>query len=88
MLKRSGMAAEMDDPLLFTSVRSGIRTYRVWRNSMRKSNPPEGEEKASQRGVALAGGLIELQAVEETVISISTACPGTPGMLLINGLTE
>jgi MFS superfamily sulfate permease-like transporter len=32
MLVRSGMAREMEDKLLFGSVRAGIRAYRVWRN--------------------------------------------------------
>jgi len=35
MLERSGMTRETDSQLLFGSVRSGIRTYRIWRNSMR-----------------------------------------------------
>ncbi|PYC41508.1 hypothetical protein DMX08_07075 [Pseudomonas protegens] len=35
MLERSGMTREMDGQLLFSSVRSGIRAYRIWRNSMR-----------------------------------------------------
>jgi len=36
MLVRSGMAREMEDKLLFGSVRAGIRAYRVWRNRSRK----------------------------------------------------
>lgn len=32
MLVRSGLAREMGSELLFGSVRSGIRTYRLWRN--------------------------------------------------------
>ncbi|MBV4505946.1 SulP family inorganic anion transporter [Pseudomonas sp. BW13M1] len=39
MLVRSGMAREMEDKLLFGSVRAGIRAYRVWRNRTRR----EGE---------------------------------------------
>ncbi|GLO13057.1 sodium-independent anion transporter [Pseudomonas putida] len=35
MLVRSGMAREMEDKLLFGSVRAGIRAYRVWRNRNR-----------------------------------------------------
>ncbi|MDM3884992.1 SulP family inorganic anion transporter [Pseudomonas sp. BCRC 81390] len=35
MLVRSGMAREMEDKLLFGSVRAGIRAYRVWRNRTR-----------------------------------------------------
>ncbi|MEG1040069.1 MAG: SulP family inorganic anion transporter [Pseudomonas sp.] len=36
MLVRSGMAREMEQQLLFGSVRAGIRAYRVWRNRTRK----------------------------------------------------
>ena len=36
MLVRSGMAREMEDKLLFGSVRAGIRAYRVWRNRNRQ----------------------------------------------------
>lgn len=36
MLVRSGMAGEMEDKLLFGSVRAGIRAYRVWRNRSRQ----------------------------------------------------
>ncbi|MFT0867145.1 SulP family inorganic anion transporter [Pseudomonas sp. CAM1A] len=39
MLVRSGMAREMEEKLLFGSVRAGIRAYRVWRNRARR----EGE---------------------------------------------
>ncbi|HDS1767639.1 SulP family inorganic anion transporter [Pseudomonas putida] len=35
MLVRSGMARDMEDKLLFGSVRAGIRAYRVWRNRNR-----------------------------------------------------
>ncbi|MDF0731116.1 SulP family inorganic anion transporter [Pseudomonas entomophila] len=35
MLVRSGMAREMEEKLLFGSVRAGIRAYRVWRNRSR-----------------------------------------------------
>jgi len=35
MLVRSEMAREMEDKLLFGSVRAGIRAYRVWRNRNR-----------------------------------------------------
>jgi high affinity sulfate transporter 1 len=37
MLVRSGMAREMEDKLLFGSVRAGIRAYRVWRNRSRQA---------------------------------------------------
>jgi high affinity sulfate transporter 1 len=37
MLVRSGMAREMEDKLLFGSVRAGIRAYRVWRNRTRST---------------------------------------------------
>ncbi len=40
MLVRSGMAREMEDKLLFGSVRAGIRAYRVWRNRNRNVQPP------------------------------------------------
>lgn len=36
MLVRSGMAREMENGMLFGSVRSGIRAYRLWRNRMRR----------------------------------------------------
>ncbi|MDD2057609.1 SulP family inorganic anion transporter [Pseudomonas sp. GD03860] len=36
MLVRSGIAREMEDGMLFGSVRSGIRAYRVWRNRMHR----------------------------------------------------
>ncbi|MEW5546659.1 SulP family inorganic anion transporter [Pseudomonas soli] len=36
MLVRSGMAREMEENLLFGSVRAGIRAYRVWRNRARR----------------------------------------------------
>lgn len=41
MLVRSGMAREMEEKLLFGSVRAGIRAYRVWRN--RSSKVPAQE---------------------------------------------
>jgi high affinity sulfate transporter 1 len=41
MLVRSGMAREMEEKLLFGSVRAGIRAYRVWRNRSRKG--PEAD---------------------------------------------
>ncbi|TFF41144.1 SulP family inorganic anion transporter [Pseudomonas sp. RIT623] len=37
MLVRSGMARELEDKLLFGSVRAGIRAYRVWRNRSRQA---------------------------------------------------
>ncbi|WP_411564356.1 SulP family inorganic anion transporter [Pseudomonas shirazensis] len=37
MLVRSGMAREMEDKLLFGSVRAGIRAYRVWSNRERQA---------------------------------------------------
>ncbi|MDF9755381.1 SulP family inorganic anion transporter [Pseudomonas hunanensis] len=36
MLVRSGMARELEEKLLFGSVRAGIRAYRVWRNRARR----------------------------------------------------
>ncbi|EKT4480573.1 SulP family inorganic anion transporter [Pseudomonas putida] len=41
MLVRSGMAREMEDKLLFGSVRAGIRAYRVWRNRNRNVHVAE-----------------------------------------------
>ncbi|MBI6896341.1 SulP family inorganic anion transporter [Pseudomonas putida] len=41
MLVRSGMAREMEDKLLFGSVRAGIRAYRVWRNRVRREGANE-----------------------------------------------
>ncbi|CAM3926280.1 putative sulfate transporter [Pseudomonas reidholzensis] len=38
MLVRSGMAREMEEKLLFGSVRAGIRAYRVWRNRARQES--------------------------------------------------
>ncbi len=41
MLVRSGMAREMEDKLLFGSVRAGIRAYRVWRNREQREQGAE-----------------------------------------------
>ena len=41
MLVRSGIAREMENGMLFGSVRSGIRAYRLWRNRMRREAAPE-----------------------------------------------
>ncbi|BDU09684.1 sodium-independent anion transporter [Pseudomonas sp. RtIB026] len=41
MLVRSGMAREMEEKLLFGSVRAGIRAYRVWRNRARREGASE-----------------------------------------------
>ncbi|ATB64451.1 SulP family inorganic anion transporter [Pseudomonas mosselii] len=41
MLVRSGMAREMEEKLLFGSVRAGIRAYRVWRNRARREGTGE-----------------------------------------------
>ncbi|MDD1015403.1 SulP family inorganic anion transporter [Pseudomonas rubra] len=38
MLVRSGLAREMEEQLLFGSVRAGIRAYRVWRNRSRRQD--------------------------------------------------
>ncbi|WP_460423680.1 SulP family inorganic anion transporter, partial [Pseudomonas sp. ZL2] len=40
MLVRSGIAREMENGLLFGSVRSGIRAYRLWRNRSRRATVP------------------------------------------------
>ncbi|MNJ16172.1 putative sulfate transporter [compost metagenome] len=47
MLVRSGIAREMENGLLFGSVRSGIRAYRLWRNRSRRATVP-GMETASR----------------------------------------
>ncbi|NNB42279.1 SulP family inorganic anion transporter [Pseudomonas chlororaphis] len=36
MLVRSGLARELEQRLLFASVRAGIRAYRVWRNQLQR----------------------------------------------------
>ncbi|QQZ44444.1 SulP family inorganic anion transporter [Pseudomonas sp. SK3(2021)] len=36
MLVRSGLARELEQGLLFASVRAGIRAYRVWRNQLQR----------------------------------------------------
>ena len=41
MLVRSGIAREMENGMLYGSVRSGIRAYRLWRNRMRREAAPE-----------------------------------------------
>ncbi|MOA02968.1 putative sulfate transporter [compost metagenome] len=41
MLVRSGIAREMESGMLFGSVRSGIRAYRLWRNRSRKEGLPQ-----------------------------------------------
>lgn len=41
MLVRSGIAREMENGMLFGSVRSGIRAYRLWRNRMRRETVAE-----------------------------------------------
>ncbi len=41
MLVRSGIAREMENGMLYGSVRSGIRAYRLWRNRMRRETVAE-----------------------------------------------
>ncbi|AZE10945.1 Sulfate permease [Pseudomonas chlororaphis subsp. aureofaciens] len=41
MLVRSGLARELEQKLLFASVRAGIRAYRVWRNQLQREAPKE-----------------------------------------------
>lgn len=36
MLVRSGLARELEQKLLFASVRAGIRAYRIWRNQVQR----------------------------------------------------
>ena len=42
MLVRSGLAREMDNHLLYGSVRAGIRAYRLWRNKIRRDAADAG----------------------------------------------
>lgn len=42
MLVRSGLAREMDNHLLYGSVRAGIRAYRLWRNKVRRDEADAG----------------------------------------------
>ncbi|MGY4663770.1 high affinity sulfate transporter 1 [Pseudomonas chlororaphis] len=41
MLVRSGLARELEQGLLFPSVRAGIRAYRVWRNQLQRKAQKE-----------------------------------------------
>ncbi|MGY1447403.1 SulP family inorganic anion transporter [Pseudomonas chlororaphis] len=41
MLVRSGLARELEQGLLFPSVRAGIRAYRVWRNQLQRKAQTE-----------------------------------------------
>lgn len=50
MLVRSGMAREMEEKLLFGSVRAGIRAYRVWRNRSRQAPVANQKPLASPEG--------------------------------------
>ncbi len=43
MLVRSGLAREMDNHLLYGSVRAGIRAYRLWRNKIRREEADAGK---------------------------------------------
>jgi len=43
MLVRSGLAREMDNHLLYGSVRAGIRAYRLWRNKIRREQADAGK---------------------------------------------
>ncbi|MGR6738572.1 SulP family inorganic anion transporter [Pseudomonas chlororaphis] len=50
MLVRSGLARELEQKLLFASVRAGIRAYRVWRNQLQREAPKEpGRAGAAQQ---------------------------------------
>ncbi|AZD85648.1 MULTISPECIES: SulP family inorganic anion transporter [Pseudomonas] len=50
MLVRSGLARELEQKLLFSSVRAGIRAYRVWRNQLQREAPKEpGRAGAAQQ---------------------------------------
>ncbi len=43
MLVRSGLAREMENHLLYGSVRAGIRAYRLWRNRVRREEADAGK---------------------------------------------
>ncbi|MFK8332496.1 SulP family inorganic anion transporter [Pseudomonas sp. BJa5] len=45
MLVRSGIAREMENGMLFGSVRSGIRAYRLWRNRSRRDAVTASRDK-------------------------------------------
>jgi high affinity sulfate transporter 1 len=53
MLVRSGLARELEQGLLFPSVRAGIRAYRIWRNQLQreaqKEQPRAGIPQASAK---------------------------------------
>ncbi|PMY45425.1 MULTISPECIES: SulP family inorganic anion transporter [Pseudomonas] len=50
MLVRSGLARELEQRLLFASVRAGIRAYRVWRNQVQREALKEpGRAGAAQQ---------------------------------------
>ncbi|AZC37066.1 SulP family inorganic anion transporter [Pseudomonas chlororaphis] len=50
MLVRSGLARELEQRLLFASVRAGIRAYRVWRNQLQREALKEpGRAGAAQQ---------------------------------------
>ncbi|AKA24934.1 SulP family inorganic anion transporter [Pseudomonas chlororaphis] len=47
MLVRSGLAREMEQGLLFPSVRAGIRAYRIWRNRLQR-DPRQAEQRVAE----------------------------------------
>lgn len=50
MLVRSGLARELEQKLLFASVRAGIRAYRIWRNQLQREALKEpGRAGAAQQ---------------------------------------
>jgi len=50
MLVRSGLARELEQRLLFASVRAGIRSYRIWRNQVqREAQKEQGRGGAGQQ---------------------------------------
>ncbi|MGE7955119.1 SulP family inorganic anion transporter [Pseudomonas sp. NPDC089530] len=55
MLVRSGLAREMEHDLLFSSVRSGIRSYRVWRNQLQRDAEKEQRRGGAQPSAASQG---------------------------------
>ncbi|RON86635.1 sodium-independent anion transporter [Pseudomonas chlororaphis] len=52
MLVRSGLARELEQGLLFPSVRAGIRAYRIWRNQLQRKAQKEEPQAGSLQAPA------------------------------------
>ena len=52
MLVRSGLARELEQGLLFPSVRAGIRAYRIWRNQLQRKAQTEEPRAGSLQAPA------------------------------------